>query len=130
MARSYVVIYKPILDFYLNDPQGEVGRYLKRRGDLIVSAARRQVGKRTGFLAGSIHLRQSRIFNGQKMEIGSNLNYALYHHEGTKPHTIVAKRAKTLRFHSGGRVIYTRAVNHPGTKANRYLKDNLYIILT
>lgn len=125
-----VRINKPVLDHFLNAKSGTVGRWLEKRGEIIVAAARMQVGKRTGFLAGSIHARQSREPYGQKLVIGSELNYALAHHEGTKPHIIVAKRAQMLRFHAGGRVIYTRAVKHPGTRANRYLKDNLYLVLS
>lgn len=123
-----VVIDKPVLNHFLNAPSGETGQYLRKRGELVVASARLKVGKRTGFLAGSIHMRQSREPYGQKLWIGSELNYALAHHEGTKPHIIVAKRAQMLRFHAGGRVIYTRAVKHPGTRANRYLKDSLYLI--
>jgi hypothetical protein len=59
--------------------------------------------------------------------IGSTVEYALAHHEGTKPHIIRPDRAKALRFTSGSRIIYSRAVKHPGTRANRYLKDQLYI---
>ena len=32
-------------------------------------------------------------------------------------------------FASKGNVIYTTSVNHPGTKPNRYLTDNLYLAL-
>lgn len=124
-----VVINKPELDRYLKSPTGQVGTYLRKRGELIQAAARMQVGKQTGFLAGSIHIRQSRQEYGQKMEIGSSLKYALMHHEGTKPHLIIPYRAKALRFHSGGRIIYTRMVKHPGTRPNRYLKDNLFLVL-
>jgi hypothetical protein len=45
-----------------------------------------------------------------------------YQDEGTKPHPIVPRNAKVLRFPAGGRVVYTRHVNHPGTKARGWSK--------
>jgi hypothetical protein len=53
------------------------------------------------------------------------LNYALAHHEGTAPHVIRPKSGKMLRFVSRGQVVYAHVVNHPGTKANKYLADAL-----
>jgi len=41
---------------------------------------------------------------------------------GTKPHVIEAKPGKMLRFQAGGKVIYTRKVNHPGTRAQPYVR--------
>ncbi len=35
---------------------------------------------------------------------------------GTKPHTIVPVRAMALRFKVGSIVVYTKRVNHPGTR--------------
>jgi hypothetical protein len=49
----------------------------------------------------------------------------LMHHQGTRPHIIVPRRAQTLRFYSRGRIVYSKLVHHPGTKPNRYLTDNL-----
>jgi hypothetical protein len=42
--------------------------------------------------------------------------------EGTRPHLIVA-HGKALRFVSGGQVIFRKWVNHPGTKATRYMSE-------
>ena len=125
---SNVVLYRKELDTMLNSPQGEVGKYLRKRGALIVAAAKRQVGVDTGALRNSIksiHLRDSR---SQYLWIGSNENHALMHHEGTKPHTIVPREAPILRFTSGSRIIYSREVQHPGTRPNRYLSDQLYLV--
>lgn len=125
---SYVVIRKAELDFLLNNPSGAVGRYLAKKGRIITAAAKAQVGVRTGALRASIHMRHLRDSRGQFVKIGSALNYALMHHEGTKPHVIAAKRAPVLRFVSKGRVVYAHAVMHPGTKPNRYLTDNLRLV--
>lgn len=118
----------PKLDKLLNSPRGTVGAYLFVKGVKIREAARAQVGVDTGRLKASIHVRQGRTGPGQYVEVGSPLSHALAHHEGTRPHVILPNRAKVLRFTSGSRVIYTRKVNHPGTRPNRYLTDQLYLI--
>jgi hypothetical protein len=117
------------LDFMTKHPEGEVGRWLGKRAELIAIAARAQVGRRTGRLASSIHIRYSRTVYGQSIKIGSDLHYALLHHEGTRPHLITGRNGP-LRFSVKGRIVYTHAVIHPGTKPNRYLTDNLRLIRT
>ena len=128
MARTTVIFRPRAIDFLLNDPYGPVGRYLFVRGRAIMAAAKGQVGVKTGRLKASIHMRQERAPLGQVLRVGSPLSYALMHHEGTRPHIITPNKAQVLRFTSGGRVIYTHAVKHPGTRPNRYLTDNLYLI--
>lgn len=128
VAATKVIFRKKSLDFLLNDPYGPVGRHLFVRGRAIMAAAKAQVGVSTGRLKNSIHMRQTRHPLGQEMQIGSPLSYALAHHEGTKPHIITPDRAQALRFTSGSRIVYSRLVRHPGTKPNKFLADNLYLI--
>lgn len=117
------------LDFLLNNPAGEVGRDLSRRGRKVLVAARAQVGVDTGRLKSSLGMTHQRDTRGQFVMVGSKLNHALMHHEGTRPHIITPSRSQVLVFNKGGRVIYATQVRHPGTKANRYLKDNLYLAI-
>lgn len=42
--------------------------------------------------------------------------------DGTEAHPIEAKKAKVLRFTSGGAVVFRKRVNHPGTPANRFVE--------
>ena len=128
LSFAGIVFRRPVLDKFLNSPTGPVGRYLYGRGLRVLIAARSQVGVSTGRLKASLHMEHSRRGPGQQVKIGSPLNYALVHHEGSRPHIIVPKRAETLRFSSRGRIVYTRVVRHPGTKPNKYLTDNLYLI--
>jgi hypothetical protein len=126
---TVTVVFRPAaLDTMLNSPAGIVGRHMAVTGLQIMIAAKRQVGVDTGRLKNSIHMRHFRSGIGQVVEVGSPLKYALMHHEGTRPHLITPNRAQVLRFSSGSRVIYTHAVKHPGTRPNRYLTDNLYLI--
>ena len=117
------------LDFLLNNPAGNVGRDLAKRGRKVLDAARSQVGVDTGRLKASLKSNQSRDARGQFVMVGSKLNHALMHHEGTRPHIITPSRSQVMVFNKGGRVIYATQVRHPGTKPNRYLKDNLYLAL-
>lgn len=124
---SNVTIYRPVLDYYLHNQDGGLGRFLKKRGRLIMALAKRQVGVNTGALKDSIKMIHERSGNWAQVKIGSRLDYAYAHHEGTKPHIITPRDANILRFSAGGRVIYTHEVNHPGTRPNRYLSDQLWV---
>lgn len=41
--------------------------------------------------------------------------------DGTRPHIIRPRRAKALRFEVSGRVVFSKMVRHPGTRANNFL---------
>lgn len=116
-----VSINKARLKTILNTPAGNFWHALDRRGRAIVRDAKRQVGVDTGALRQSIHMKHTGNATGQYLWIGSNKNYAYYHHEGTKPHTITPKEKPLLVFRSGARIVRTPIVEHPGTRANRYL---------
>ena len=122
---TIVKFYDSVLDNFLNNPNGEVGRFLKGKGNEILTVARARVGVRTGKLRTSLHMRHMRDSRGQHIWVGSSLDYALAHHEGTGPRVITPKSGKMLRFVSRGQVVYAHSVNHPGTKANRYLSEAL-----
>lgn len=126
---AVIVNFNKAMDHMLRGPGGAVDNDMRRRALLVQGAARAQVGKRTGALGASIHTRRSRDAAGPYWAVGSKMSYALMHHEGTPPHMIVPNRKQVLRFTAGSRIVYTRRVAHPGTRANRYLKDNLYLAL-
>ena len=48
-------------------------------------------------------------------------SYAAPINDGARPHVIKPRRAKLLRFLSGGRFVFARSVNHPGNRAYRFL---------
>jgi hypothetical protein len=122
---AIVVFDKIKVDTLLKSRRGEVGRFLIGKATEIATGAKAQVGVRTGALKKSIGINHERTAAGQKVLVGSNLSYAYMHHQGTRPRVIVARPGKVLRFSSRGGVVYTESVRHPGTRANRYLTDNL-----
>ncbi len=124
---SHLVLYKPVLDSYIKTANGPLWKILHKRGQIAVNLARRQVGVDTGRLKSSIRMEHTTTRYGQELKIGSTNKIAYLHHEGTKPHLIKPKNAPQLVFMSKGRVIRTQLVRHPGTKANKYLTDQLFL---
>lgn len=110
-----------------NDERGPVISHMKQIGRVVTAAAKRQAGKDTGELARSIHWNLNRYGGLPEIWVGTYNQIAFLHHEGTRPHAISARGGTFLRFSAKGRVVYDRTVMHPGTKANRFLTDNIYL---
>ena len=106
-------------------PRSPIYRDVNSRGRRLEFLAKNQVGVRTTRLRESMTSRTTVDARGIVNTTGSNNKIALLHHQGSKPHPIYPKRAKTLRFVQNGRVRYAQRVYHPGTKPNKYLTDNL-----
>jgi len=47
-------------------------------------------------------------------------------HEGARPHVIRPRFARALRFEIDGRVVFARRVNHPGQRAQPYLRNAVH----
>lgn len=58
-------------------------------------------------------------------EAAKRLNFLL---NGTRPHTITARRGQALRFAWGGGIHFYRSVNHPGTRPNNVLQNVFFDI--
>lgn len=76
----------------------------------------------TGRLRASIRV-ERRSFLGfrNRWIIGSDVSYAPFVNDGTRPHIIRPKNAQALRFRVGGRVVFAKVVRHPGTRARPFL---------
>lgn len=61
-----------------------------------------------------------RLFNTQR--------HAVFIEEGTRPHIIRPRRASILAFDVGGRRVFARSVNHPGTRPHHVIRDTLLAI--
>lgn len=124
MSSISLNLDKSALDTYLRKPSGDVWIWLERRGSAAVRGAKGQAHKKTGLLRTSIRMEHRPNAFGQELMIGSNVNYAFAHHEGTRPHVIAPKNGGVLSFGRG--VVIRGPVMHPGTKPNRFLSDQLW----
>lgn len=135
---TYVTINPAQLQALLQSPSGPVARDLIRRGNRVKVKAQQLVGvyrppdaysaasrgRRPGTLRDSI---VSRLAvggtHGLAVLVGSEDKMAMWHHEGTVPHVIAARRKPRLVFFwpRVGKVVYLKRVSHPGTQPNRYL---------
>jgi hypothetical protein len=103
-----------------NKDKKNLEAFLFRVGSEIVSDAKDFAPYATGNLERDIQLWDDNISN-LEIEVGNSklTPYAVWVHDGTKPHEIRPKNKKALKTPFGPR----KKVNHPGTKANPYLQN-------
>jgi hypothetical protein len=145
MPDGYRVIVDPQkLAEILRSPNGPVMRSMIESGELVKQEARRLVGvyqpdaysaanrkRRPGTLRDSIVKRVLVGPGGQpEVHVGSDDKIALWHHEGTVPHTIRPRSKPLLVFFwpRVGHVVSFKSVNHPGTQPNRFLTKALAVL--
>lgn len=107
--------------------------FITRRGTDVsrrmVAIAQQNAPVKTGHLRANIKPAPFVMTGPFKGEGGVEIDkrvvpYAGFVMYGTRPHVIRARRARALRFFwpKIGRVVFFKSVNHPGTKANRFLE--------
>lgn len=82
----------------------------------------RRMRKRTGAASASVMGRRVSEFVGH---VASSLGYVTILEEGSRPHVIRPRSAKVLAFPSGGRTVFARSVNHPGTRGYHAFRDGV-----
>lgn len=137
---SYVKLDPRAVAEILRGPDGPVARDLFARGSRVVDRAKELAGisrlidpvaRRTYRRPGNLrdHIVKRLVLRDDRVAciVGADVPYALWHHEGTPPHTITAKPGKFLVFYwpKTDQVMYLRSVQHPGTKPNRFLVNAL-----
>lgn len=129
MADRIDVPSEPGFSEVFRSRDGIVGRDLFARATRVQLAAKAQAGVRTGLLKRDITKNWTSTTGADlAIRIGSSRRYALVHHEGSSPHVIRPRSVKALRWvNNNGDVVFARSVRHPGTRANRYLTDNLHL---
>jgi len=108
-------------DAFFSEVERIVHEGLHQAGANAESFAAKNAPKRTGFLGRSTKHQFVRTSRGAVVRIQNAVKYARYVEDGTKPHEIVARRAKALRFQTSGGIIFRRRVRHPGTRATKFL---------
>jgi hypothetical protein len=117
----------------LTGQNGAIARDLLRRGQRVQNKARRLAPVDRGRLRGSITTEVRGSGRGLEVRVGSNLDYAVYVHEGTGIYAgrgyIYPRRGRYLRWRArggggGGReYVYARRVR--GVRGRPFLKDAL-----
>src|SRR5690554_6340338 len=113
----------------LNLNQAALHRVGMERARMLVNKITRQTLNRsavlcpvdTGRLRASGSMRIAERGSSVVGQVEYTANYAAAVHNGTRPHVIVPRRGRSLRFQVGDRTVYARRVNHPGTPARPYL---------
>lgn len=106
-------------------PGGLVYRNMERRVQRVEAEARRRAPGSMGSATNlTVQIRRGPGGDFQGV-VNSRHPASLYVLGGTRPHPIRPIRARALRFTMGGRVVYAKAVMHPGTKPNNFLGDAL-----
>lgn len=75
-----------------------------------------------GRLRDSLKYERRNTGRGVEARFLSNVSYAKFVDEGTKPHRIEPREARVLHWSSGASDVFARSVNHPGTRANPFIQ--------
>lgn len=98
-----------------------VGRF----ADRVLVRARELAPERTGKLKRSLRKIVAVTPLGTSASVGSDLDYAMAVHEGTRRHVIEARGGGLLAFEVNGRKVFAKQVTHPGSKGNDFLRRAL-----
>ncbi|GAS98799.1 Gp22 [Mycolicibacterium canariasense] len=104
---------------------GHARRRMARLQRRTATQAKQDVPVKTGNLGRTIGEGDIRTVGPRTVtgSVHATADYALYVHEGTRPHVIRPRNAAVLRFEVGGRTVFARLVRHPGTKARPFLRN-------
>ncbi len=91
---------------------------LKKTVDFARKRAEEQTPVRSGLMQQSWYVTSQ---GDLESSISNRAPYFLYFIEGTSPHQIRPRFASVLHFQSGSDVVFTRLVNHPGTRPSGLL---------
>lgn len=110
------------LERMLRLPGGLVHRNLRRRTERVVNRVRQLA---PGSMGEGIVWHIEGHGRDLSAVITSTHHATAYVINGTRPHLIRPVRARALRFTVGGRVVFAKLVNHPGTQADDFLNKAL-----
>lgn len=91
-------------------------------GRRVRDTARAEAPVRTGALRSSIGYRTAVAGATVTVTVQATAKHAAMVHEGTRPHVILPRKGRFLRFPGKSGIVYARIVHHPGTKPNPFLK--------
>lgn len=117
------------LDQLLRHPNGTVGQHLRHLGGAATKEANALAdaelnrGTPPAGYHGGFESHVERGTRGLRMRLSNRSRVATYIEAGTRPHVIVAKRARVLAWKGAdGGMHFAKRVMHPGTRAYRILE--------
>lgn len=114
-----LVLYDPVIEAYVT---AQALSLVDRAARAVEMAARAEAPKRTGALAASIHTVLSPGSMSASASVGSDLDYALAVHEGTRAHIIRPDRPGGVLYFDGR---FAEEVHHPATRGQPFLMTPL-----
>lgn len=112
----------------LQGPQGLLARDLALRAQRVTNGAKRRCPVDEGRLRSSIRWELRSDSRGLHAVVGSDVEYALFVHEGTRAHQIRPRHKRFLRFPSTrtrGGFAFARVVRIPARRGVPFLRDAL-----
>lgn len=91
-------------------------------GRRITANAKQRVPVDTGTLRRTIGFRTLARGGQVELSLFATAEHASWVHDGTRPHMIVPRRARVLRFQAGGREVFAMRVRHPGTRPRPFMR--------
>lgn len=130
MARSAIVLNKAAITELLQGPRGDVVKDLTRRTLKVNAGAKRRCPVDHGRLRSSIRHSLRKDSLGYYGYVGTDVDYALAVHNGTRSHQVGSTRGPgtAIKFKAGGQDIFISfpaTVTIPARPARPFLKDAL-----
>lgn len=100
-------------------------KIVRKTADNMAHDARKNIKSnsyKTGALHNSINVNARHSTSKIEATIKANANHGVFIEEGTRAHIIKPKSRKALMFNSGGKTVFAKYVNHPGTKAKPFMR--------
>src|SRR5207245_4548402 len=89
----------PLFNAVFMEPGGMIGRDLLLRGQGVAALARAKARVRTGNLRNNIKTRfLPTPYGDLAVEVYAHVDYAMYEEDGTRPHVIMPRHVRVLRF--------------------------------
>lgn len=95
-------------------------RYMDEAGVLVRTRLKEEAPVKTGRLQRAIRYSRRTTPNLVRGEFKAHTPYAGFVVDGTKPHPIAAKAARSLHWRTGGQDHFALRVSHPGTRPNPF----------
>lgn len=110
-------------DHFLGRQEVAIGEALATAGHHAEEHVKRYAPfrRRTGRLQDNTKSVVLRTAGGRLVRIYNRMPYAAAIDTGAKPHTIVPRRSRFLRFRVGGAWVFAKKVRHPGNKPYKFL---------